>query len=65
MAAPDEADRLVEESLLALCDIFEQEGEVLSVCVSALALLLEIVRQSPHKPVIDSGILYDLVKWLR
>ena len=65
MAAPEEADRLVDESLPALCEIFKRESDVLDVYVSALGLLLEIVRQSPHIPVIESGILVDLVRWLR
>ena len=64
-AAPDHAGRLVADSLPALCDIFEQEGEVLGVYVSAFGLLLEIVQQSPHTPVIKSDILVDLVRWLR
>lgn len=65
MAAPDQASRLVTEALPALCDIFDDDGQVLNVCVSALSLLLEIVQQSSLTPVIESGILVNLVRWLR
>ena len=65
MAAPNHADRLVTDSMEALCAILEKEGQVLGVYVNALRLLVEIVKQSDHTPVIESGIVVDLVKWLR
>ena len=64
-AAPDSADRLVTEALPGLRDIFEDEGQALDVCFSALNLLLEIVLQSSHSPVIENCILDCLVRWLR
>ena len=65
MAAPDHADRLVKDSLPTLCDILKQEDQFLGVYIKALHLLLEIVRQSSHTVVIESGIVEDLVRWLR
>lgn len=65
MAAPNYADRLVTDSLQALCEILEKEGQALGVYVNALHLLVEIVKQSSHSPVIQSGIVDDLVRWLR
>ena len=64
-AAPDSAGRLVTETLPGLRDIFEDEGQALDVCLSALNLLLEIVLQSSHTPIIENGILDCLVRWLR
>ena len=65
MAAPDYADRLVSDSLPNLCDILALEGEVVGVYERALYLLLEIVKQSPHSAIIKSGIVIELVNWLR
>ena len=63
-AAPDHADRLVRDSLPNLRGILRQEGQVVGVYEKALRLL-EIVRQSPHSVIIKSGIVVDLVGWLR
>ena len=65
MAAPDHADQLVEDSLPALCDILEQEDLFLGVYTSALRLLTEIVKESPHSVIIESGIVVYLVRWSR
>jgi hypothetical protein len=65
MAAPDNADRLVRDSLPNLRGILRQEGQIVGVYEKALCLLLEIVRQSPHSAIIKSGIVVDLVRWLR
>jgi hypothetical protein len=65
MAAPNHADRLVTDSLKALCHILEKEGQVLGVYFNALRLLVQIVKQSSHSPVIESGIVDDIVRWLR
>ena len=65
MAAPDYADRLVNDSLPNLRDILRQEGQVVGVYEKALCLLLEIVKQSPHFVIIKSGIVVDFVRWLR
>jgi hypothetical protein len=65
MAAPDHAEQLVKDSLPALCDILEQEDLFLGVYTSALRLLTEIVKQSPHSAIIESGIVVYLVRWSR
>ena len=65
MAAPDQADRLITESLIALCVILKNEGQVVGVYVNAFRLLFQIVKQSHHYPVIESGVVGNLVKWLR
>lgn len=65
MAAPDHADRLVADSLPALRDILQVEGQVLDIYVKALYLLLSIVKESVHSRVIKSGIVDDLVHWIR
>jgi hypothetical protein len=65
MGAPHHADRLVTDSMEALCVILKKEGQVSGVYVGALRLLVEIVKQSGYAPVIESGIVVDLVKWLR
>ncbi|KDR80999.1 hypothetical protein GALMADRAFT_222596 [Galerina marginata CBS 339.88] len=64
LAAPDHAERLVTESLPALCDILDSEGLVIEVYNESLHLLHEIVQQSPHPPIIKSGIVLYMVKWL-
>ena len=65
IAAPDYADRLVSESLPSLRDILRQEGQVVDVYEKTLCLLLEMSKQSPHSAIIKSGIVADLVRWLR
>lgn len=64
-AAPDNADRLVSDSLPNLRGILREEGQVVGVYEKALCLLFEIVRQSPHSVIIKSDIVVDLVSWLR
>lgn len=65
MAAPDHAEQLVKDSLPALCDILEQEDLFLAVYTSSFRLLTEIVKQSPHSAIIESGIVEYLVRWSR
>ena len=65
MAAPDHADRFVSDSLPNLRGILKEEGKAEGVYEKALDLLLEIVKQSPHAVIIKSGIVVDIVKWLR
>ena len=65
MAAPDHAGRLVEDSLPSLRIILREEDVALGVHLRAFRLLLKIVQHSPHSPVIDSGIVAHVVRWLR
>ena len=64
MAAPD-STRLVTESLPRLRGILRWEGQDVDLYEKTLRLLLEIVKQSPHSAIIKSGIVVDLVRWLR
>jgi hypothetical protein len=52
-------------TLCKLCIILKKEGQVLGVYSDALRLLVQIVKQSSHSPVIESGIVDDIVRWLR
>ena len=65
VAAPDYGDRLIEDCLPALCDILEDVNRSLEVYVNAFHLLTEVVRQSSHSMIIESGIIAYLVQWLR
>lgn len=65
MAAPDNAGRLVADVLPSLCDILREEDVALGVHLKAFRLLLSIIQHSPHSPVIDSGIVAHVVRWLR
>ena len=56
---------LISESLPSLRDILRQEGQVVDVYEKTLCLLLEMSKQSPHSAIIKSGIVADLVRWLR
>ncbi|RDB26380.1 hypothetical protein Hypma_006519 [Hypsizygus marmoreus] len=64
LAAPDHAERLVTDSLPALCHILHHDDLSLVVYTSALRLLLEVARQSSHTTIIESGMAEHLVKWL-
>lgn len=64
-AAPDHAERLVKESLPALCYVLGKEDLALGVRHKAFHLLFKIVQQSPHSPVVNSGIVAYVVRWLR
>ena len=65
MASPEDAGRLVEDSLPALCDILEQEDLTVSVYTEAFRLLVEIARQFPHSAILESGVVRYLVNWSR
>ena len=65
MAAPDHAGPLVEDSLPSLRIILREEDVALGVHLRAFRLLLKIVKHSPHSPVIHSGIVAHVVRWLR
>jgi hypothetical protein len=64
-AAPDHAERLVKDSLPALRDVLGKEDLALGVHRKAFNLLFKIVQQSPHSPVVNSGIIAYVVRWLR
>ena len=58
---------IISVSLPILRDILRQEGQDEGVYEKTLSALLEIVQQSPpsHYAIIKSGIVVDLVRWLR
>ena len=58
---------LISKSLSSLCDILKQEGQDVCIYEKTISLLLVIVQQPPpsHSAIVKSGIVVDLVRWLR
>ena len=64
-AAPDHADRLVAESLPNLCRILGDPDRTIYVYDAALRFLSEMVNRSPHRIIIESGIMKHVTSWIK
>ncbi|KDR76392.1 hypothetical protein GALMADRAFT_140093 [Galerina marginata CBS 339.88] len=64
LAAPDHADRLVADSLPALCHILEDLNRTIYVYEAALRFLSEVVHRFPHLVIIESGIMQHVTPWI-
>ena len=63
--APDHAEQLVEDCLPTLCEILEDVHCTVAESTSALCFLKEITLRTLHPAIIRSGIVKNLIPWLK